>query len=222
MIRGLSLSEKHGTFSDMIRTKYSLQPVDLMIQRRIYGSGRGSVFAPTQFADLGGRNTVDKALSRLAAAGRIRRLARGIYDYPKRHPVLGDLMPSAEVVAKAIAGRDRARLQPAGAYAANLLGLTEQVPAKIVFLTDAASRTVEIGPMTIQLRRTTPKNMAAAGRLSGLVIQAMRHLGKEHVTPERIAHLKRTIPAEKRRAFLKDLKLATAWMQPILRELAET
>lgn len=124
-------------------------------------------------------------------------------------------------MAKAVAGRDRTRLQPAGAYAANALGLSEQVPAKVVFLTDGASRTVRIGSTTIQLRRTTPKNMAAAGRLSGLLIQALRALGKEHVTSERREHLKHTLPANERRELLKDLRLAPAWMHPIFRELAE-
>jgi hypothetical protein len=164
---------------------------------------------------------VDLTLHRLTKKGTIRRLARGVYDYPKYHPVLGRLNPSADAIAKAVAGRDRARLQPAGAYAANLLGLSEQVPARAVFLTDGPSRTVRIGSMTVQLRQTTPRNMAAAGRLSGLVIQAFRALGRQHVTPERIAHLKRTLPADKRRALLKDLPLAPAWMHPILRALAK-
>ena len=198
------------------------QTIDSKILRRIYGSGRSSVFTPTQFADLGGRDAVDKTLSRLAQSGTIHRVTRGVYIYPKIHPVLGPLIPSVETIASAIAARDRARLQPAGAFAANLLGLSEQVPAKVVFLTDGASRNVRIGNLTIQLRQTTPRNMAAAGRLSGLLIQAMRHLGKEHVTPERITHLKRTLPAAKRRALLKDLKLAPAWMQPIFHDLAET
>jgi hypothetical protein len=143
-----------------------------------------------------------------------------VYDLPKEHPVLGPLAPSAEVVAQALAGRDHTRLQPAGAYAANALGLSEQVPAKAVFLTDGPSRSLKIGSMTIQLRRTTPRNMAAAGRLSGLLIQALRELGRDHVTPERREHLKRTLPADQRRELLKDLKLAPAWMHPIFRELA--
>jgi hypothetical protein len=179
------------------------------------------VVVPTDFLDLGSRQAVGLALHRLAKRGAIRRLARGVYDFPKQHPVLGPLSPSADTVAQALAGRDRTRLQPAGAYAANALGLSEQVPAKAVFLTDGPSRTVKIGPMTIQLRRTTPRNMAAAGRLSGLVIQALRELGKDHVTRERVEHLKRTIPAEQRQELLKDLKLAPAWMHPIFRELAE-
>jgi hypothetical protein len=163
---------------------------------------------------------VDKALSRLAAKGTIRRLARGLYEYPREHPELGTLAPDLEKVARSLAGKDRIRLQPAGAYATNLLGLSEQVPAKVVFLTDGPSRTVKIGRQEIQLRRTTPRNMAAAGRLSGLLMQAFRHLGKEHITPERMEHLKRTLPAKERKQLLKDLRLAPAWMHPLFRQLA--
>jgi hypothetical protein len=199
----------------------STHTFDFKVLAAIRGRGRGSVFVPADFLDLGSRQAVDIALHRLAQKGTIRRLARGVYDFPKVHPVLGPLQPSAEVVAKALAGRDRTRLQPAGAYAANALGLSEQVPAKAVFLTDGPSRTVKIGPMTIQLRRTTAKNMAAAGRLSGLVIQALRELGKEHMTPERRAQLKRALPAQKRQELMKDIRLAPAWMHPIFRELAE-
>ena len=160
-------------------------------------------------------------MKRQTDAGHLRQLARGLYDYPKRHPQLGTLAPRPDAVAKALAGRDKVRLQPSGAYAANLLGLSDQVPAKVVFLTDGPSRLVRVGRMAIQLRRTTPRNMAAAGRLAGLVMQALRHLGAEHVTPERIAHLKRTIPPTERQSLSKDLKLAPIWMHPILRELAQ-
>lgn len=205
----------------MTGTRKVTQSIDARILARVHGRGRGSVLVPGDFLDLGSREAVDLALHRLARKGTIRRLARGVYDFPKEHPVLGPLSPSADTVAKALAGRDRTRLQPAGAYAANALGLSEQVPAKVVFLTDGPSRTVKIGPTTIQLRRTTPKNMAAAGRLSGLLIQALRELGQEHVTPARREHLKRTLPADKRKELVKDLALAPAWMHPIFRELAE-
>src|SRR5437870_8530890 len=176
--------------------KKSPQAIDSRIVAAIHSRGRGSVFVPADFLDIGSREAVDVALHRLARQGTIRRLARGVYDFPKEHPVLGSLAPSAEDIARALAGRDRTRLQPAGAYAANALGLSEQVPAKAVFLTDGPARTVKIGPTTIQLRRTTARNMAAAGRLSGLLIQALRELGQEHVTAERREHLKRTLPAD--------------------------
>ena len=199
----------------------SPQSIDSKVLARIHGLGHGSVFVSSDFLDLGSREAIDIALHRLARKGTIRRLARGVYDFPKQHPVLGLLSPSPDAVATALAGRDQTRLQPTGAYAANALGLSEQVPAKAVFLTDGPSRTVKIGPTTIQLRRTTARNMAAAGRLSGLLIQALRELGQQHVTPERREYLKRTLPADKRRELLQDLRLAPAWMHPIFRELAE-
>jgi hypothetical protein len=197
------------------------QSVEAKILARIIRHGRGSVMIPNDFVDLGSRQAVDLALHRLVRKGTIRRLTRGIYDYPKTHPVLGPLSPPPEAIAKAVAGREHARLQPAGAYAANLLSLSEQVPAKVIFLTDALSRTVQIGAMKIQLRQTTPRNMATAGRLSGLVIQAFRNLGKTHVTADRIAILKRNLPADQRRELIKDIKFAPAWMHPILRAIAE-
>ena len=199
-----------------------MQTIDRKLKSRIYGHGRGSVFTPNDFLDLGGRDAVDKALSRLATRGEVRRLARGVYEYPREHPELGTLSPDIEKVAKALSGKDRLRLQPAGAYATNLLGLSEQVPAKAVFLTDGPSRTVKIGRQEIQLRHTTPRNMAAAGRLSGLLMQAFRHLGQEHITDQRMAHLKRTLAAKERQQLLKDLPLAPTWMHPLFRELAES
>src|SRR5712671_4839137 len=179
--------------------KKQAQSIDSRVLATIHGRGRGSVFVPADFLNLGSREAIDLALHRLARKGTIRRLARGVYDFPKQHPVLGPLSPSADTIAEALAGRDRTRLQPAGAYAANALGLSEQVPAKAVFLTDGPSRTLKVGPLTIQLRRTTPRNMAAAGRLSGLLIQALRELGEDHITPARRQHLKRTLPAQERR-----------------------
>jgi len=199
-----------------------VQTIDSRLKSRIYGHGRGAVFTPNDFLDLGGRDAVDKALSRLTARGVIRRLARGLYEYPREHPELGTLSPDLEKVAKALAGKHRIRLQPAGAYAANLLGLSEQVPAKIVFLTDGPSRTVKIGRQEIHLRRTTPRNMAAAGRLSGLLMQAFRSLGRQHITRQRLARLKQTLPAKERKQLIKDLPLAPAWMHPFFRELAES
>ncbi len=197
------------------------QSVDSTILASIRRRGIGCVFVPADFLAFGSRQAVDLALHRLVKQGTIRRLTRGVYDYPKQHPVLGLIQPSADAIAQALAGRDQTRLQPAGAYAANVLGLSEQVPAKVVFLTDGPSRMVRIGSMTIQLRRTTARNMAAAGRLSGLLIQALREIGEDHVTQDRIAHLKRTLPAAKRRALVDDIRLAPVWMHPIFRELAE-
>ncbi len=186
---------------------------------RIYGKGRAWVFTPNQFLDLGSRSSVDQALSRLTAAGTIRRLAFGLYDYPEKHPKLGVLSPNPDAIARAISENDDSRLQPSGAYAVNLLGLSQQVPAKIVYLTDGAEKNVAVGNQRIQLRRTTPKNMATAGRTSGLIIQAFRYLGKDGVTDDHIATLKRTIPDLDRERLWKDRVHAPVWMHPLFEKL---
>ncbi len=186
---------------------------------RIYGHGKGWVFTPAHFSDLGSRDAVASALKRNRESGLIRQLARGLYDYPRTDPKLGKLSPSPDAVAKALAGRDAVRLQPSGAYAANLLGLSAQVPMKIVYLTDGRSRTVQIGKKHIMLKQTTPRNMAMAGRISGLVIQALRHLGRHHVDDEIIARLDRRLNADDRKQLLKDIRFAPAWIADIMRQL---
>lgn len=205
----------------MKRNQKKPNSIDDQIFKAISSLGYGAVFVPTTFLSFGSRQAIDTVLHRLVRKGTIRRLARGIYDFPKVHPKLGKLLPTPEKIAEALVGRDGTRVQPTGAYAANILGLSEQVPAKVVFLTDGSSRTVKIGATTIQLRRTTPKNMAMAGRLSGLLVQALRELGKEHITPERIEHLKRTIPLDARKELLKDIRFAPEWMHSIFKKLAE-
>jgi hypothetical protein len=186
------------------------------------GHGRGWVFTPTHFKDLGNRSGIALALMRHARAGTIRQLARGLYDYPRQHPKLGLLTPSVDAVARALSGRDAIRLQPAGGYAANLLGLSDQVPMKIVFLTDGPSRQVPVGRQMITLKKTTPKNMATAGRISGLVIQALRHIGSRQVDSSVIERLGGRLSDGEKKLVLQDLKHAPAWMAPAMRQIAET
>jgi hypothetical protein len=196
-----------------------IQGTDSKIKNRIYGHGKGWVFTPVHFSDLGSRDAVASALKRYRQSGLIRQLARGLYDYPRFDPDLGILSPSPDVVARALAGRDAVRLQPSGAYAANLLGLSTQIPMKIVYLTDGCSRTVQIGKKQILLKRTTPRNMATAGRISGLVIQALRHLGQQHVDKEIISRLDRRLTDDDRQQLFKDIRFAPAWIADIIRRL---
>jgi hypothetical protein len=179
------------------------------------------VFSQDGFLDLGSRAAVDKALSRLAVKGTLRRLARGLYDYPRTHPQLGVLAPDPAAVARAIAGKFATRLQPSGAYAANLLGLSTQVPARIVYLTDGRAKTVRIGKQQIQLKHTTPKNMETAGRVSGLLIQALGYLGKSHVDQTMIAHLRRSLSSQNKKQLLKDIRYAPAWIADQIRVIGQ-
>ena len=197
------------------------QSIDNKLINRIFGNGKGWVFTPAHFFDLGSRDAVASALKRYRQSGRIRQLARGLYDYPRTDAALGVLSPSPDAVARALAGRDAVRLQPSGAYAANLLGLSTQIPMKIVYLTDGRSRTVQIGKKQIDLKRTTPRNMATAGRISGLVIQALRHLGRQHVDDEVIARLDRKLNTDDRQMLLKDVRFAPAWIADIMRQIGK-
>ena len=195
------------------------QSTDARIMSRIQDHGNGWVFTPKHFADLGSTNAVASALKRFKAAGTIRQLSRGIYNCPIKDPILGTISPSAESIAQSLVVRNAVRLQPSGAYAANILGLSEQVPVKVIFFTDGPKRHVRIGQREIILQHTTPRNMAAAGRKSGTFIQALRYLGKEHIDQKVISILKRQINQEDKEQILNDLQYAPSWVADILRSL---
>ena len=190
------------------------------ITKRIRQRRQPWVFTPKDFLDLGTPHAVGMALLRLVRRGRIRRLARGLYDWPITHPVLGSLSPPVAAIAEALTGRDGSRIQASGAYAANLLHLSEQVPARIVYHTDGASRQVRVGRQTITLKHAAPSRLRAHDRMSGLVIQALRYLGKTHVTADRVKQLRQLLSPKDRRQLLKDLPLAPVWMHSHLRAIA--
>jgi hypothetical protein len=195
--------------------------VDSQVLARIRRKGPGTVFTPTDFVDLGPRNAVDLALSRNARAGTIRKIAHGVYDLPRRDARLGNLSPSPDDVASALAGRDGARLQASGAHAANLLGLSDQVPVRLTFLTDGRSRRVQLGRQQVVLKHTTPRQMATAGRISGTVIQALRWLGRDHVDDRTVATLRRRLSEADKRQLQHDLRYAPTWVADVLRVVAE-
>ncbi len=197
------------------------QSIDSKVISRINGHGRGWVFTPKHFQDLGSRAAIDLALFRLKTAGTIRQLARGLYDFPAEDPTLGTVAPSSDAIARALVVRDAIRLQPSGAYAASLLGLSEQVPSRVVFLTDGPARKVKLGKREIILQHTTPRNMAAAGRKSGILIQALRYLGKDQMDDGVMAILRRQIEDHDRAGLRKDLIYAPGWIADILRPLTQ-
>ncbi len=195
--------------------------IEKTIASRIESRKQGACFTPNAFLDLGSPEAVRIALHRLEKRGHVRRLARGLYDFPVRHPTIGLLSPNPDKVAKALSERDASRLQPSGAYAANVLGLSEQVPARIVFLTDGPARHVKIGRQEIVLKNTTTRNMATAGTTSGTVIQALRHLGAKQTNQNHVAHLRRTLSARERAQLKQDRIYALGWMNRIIDAIAE-
>lgn len=214
------MSEISIYFSDTLIMESSL--VNSML-RTIQAKGRGAVFTPNDFWKLGSRSSIDQGLTRLVKRGMIRRLARGVYDYPRTNRELGiSAYPSVEQIAKAITKSHGARIQISGAYAANVLGLSTQVPARVVYLTDGYSKRVTLGKQTLIFRRASPKVMRTAGRLSGTVIQALKHLGQEAVTPAMVRQLRRVLKADSRELMLRDLKYAPVWIRNVIKQVLST
>jgi hypothetical protein len=189
------------------------------IRQRIIGKGRGAVFAPADFLDLGSRASVDQALSRLAGQGVIRRLTRGLYDYPKQSARFGMLSPSLDDVAKAITRTNNQILQVSPSMAANLFGLTTQVPSKPTYMTDGPTRTKAIGKQVIQFRKASPKTLVGAGQKTGAVFQALRYMGKDRIDERVIAKLATALEDKDRNLLAKQSKLAPAWMHPVVQQI---
>ena len=177
---------------------------------------KGSVFFVNDFLDYGNPDTVKKALLRLKEKETLVRLAHGIYLYPKIDKELGILFPSTEDIAKALARRDKARIVLTGVQALNKLGLSTQVPMKVVYLTDGATRNIKVGKRTITFKNTSPKNLLAKGEISSLVIQALKTIGQSKVDEKAISKIKTLLQKEKIENIINDAKLAPAWINKIL------
>lgn len=190
------------------------------IWRQIEKRLPGAVFVTREFLELGSRAAVDKALSRLAREGVIRRLGRGLYDYPRLHPVFGPVPAAPDEIAAALARKTGSRLQSAGGQAANALGLSTQVPARAVYLTDGRRRTVQVGGQTIELRHAEPRSLAGAGHTEGTVIQALRHLGPKQINVDVIEQVRQTLTAREKEALRREAVSAPGWLVPILQEIA--
>jgi hypothetical protein len=188
-----------------------------MIRQR----GRNKVFASKDFIALGTRDAVDQALSRLARAGEVRRLGRGLYHRPQVNDRLGlELPPNPDEVAQALARRTGNRIVPSGAVAANALGLSTQVPAKRVYLTDGRSREVRVGSMVFTIRHAAAKDLPLGSPSSAQVIQALHFLGRDAVGEETVSRLRRRLSARERRKFLEDARYATEWIAEVARQVA--
>jgi hypothetical protein len=192
------------------------QDIIRTVKKVITGHGRGWCFTPKHFLALNSDTGVRQALSRLQREKMIRRLAQGLYEYPRLHEVLGILPPQVDQVANAIAEKNGIQIQPSGAYAANLIGLTTQVPGKIVFLTNGPSKKIKIGKQEIIFRTTTEKNMHPAGTKVGLVIQAYRNLGKDNIDDAVRARTQKFLKGSSRNEMLKNLKYAPQWIRSMI------
>jgi len=194
-----------------------MESIEIKILIKIKKAKMGTLFFANSFVTAGNTKAVNKALERLVKSGAIDRVATGIYVRPRFYKDIGKTYPNIEEIARAIAKRDRAKIVPTGSYALNRLGLSTQVPMNVVYLTDSTARMVKIGKFTIKFKKTTPRNVSAVGKISRLVIQALRTIGKNHVTDEEIKQIKQILKQEKPTHLEHDIWLAPAWIREIMK-----
>ena len=188
------------------------------ILQHIEAFPKGELFLPSDFSELGSSEAVRLSLFRLEKEGVITRVAQGIYVRPRESSLIGKLTPTAEEVAEAIAKRDKIRTTPTGSYALNALGLSTQVPMNIVLLTDGSPREIKVGKRKIKFKKTTPKNLMAKGKISRLVIQALKEIGNGKVTAVEEQKILDVLKKENEKDLKHDIALVPVWIQKIMRK----
>ena len=182
------------------------------IIKRVRGKGRGWVFTPKDFLDLSTRASVDMALTRLLNSGSIRRIGRGLYDYPMMHDKLGLLTPDADMIVQAVAVQSGDKVITSGAQAANRLGISTQVPAKSSYATSGASRSKKVAGRTITLKRSRAPILDDASPQANAVLQVLAHLGKINVDSDIIRSLASRLDARDVKALQKARPQMAGWM----------
>lgn len=196
-----------------------MQAIEAKILSRIYGRGRGWAFTKTDFVAEFGEANIHQALSSLTKAGTIRRVSQGLYDYPGQSELLGQLSPDIDQAAQALARKFNWRIQPSGDTALNLLGLSTQVPGKWMYLSDGPSRQYAIGQQVLAFRKSALKDTGLTLRESGLLVQALKALGKEHVDAQTVNTLRQWLDPGMRTRVLRDTGMATSWVFEILKQV---
>ncbi len=196
----------------------AIESIDDKVLTKIGKARRGTLYFTDDFLAYGTAKSVSKALERLVARGEIVRVARGIYARFEKDPILGAVKPGTEAIAEAIRRRDKAKIIPTGAMAMNALGLSTQVPINVVYLTDGTARTINLGRRKIVFKKTSPKNLASIGRISGLAIQALKEIGKDKVTDGEMHIIVEQLKKEEPYRLEHDIKLAPEWIRIIMRK----
>lgn len=186
------------------------------IKKRVRAKGRGWVFTPKHFVDFGTRGAVDMALSRLAKTGDIRRVGRGLYDYPRQHDKLGALSPDPDTLAAALATQSGDSLAPSGAAAANSLGISTQVPAKASYATSGRSKTKRAGGRSLTLRHSRAPVLDNAADSANAVVQALAYLGKDQIDDAVIARFAQRIDDQDMKALLQARRHMSGWMGDVV------
>jgi hypothetical protein len=194
----------------------------IMDQVRVRGRGNW-VFTPTDFLVLGSRVAIDRALSRLVVAGKLRRIGRGLYDFPRHSEILkGDVPANLDATVQAISRRDKVRVMPNGIVFANNLGLTNAVPAKASYISSGRTKTVQVGGRRIYLKHVGRKVIAWADRPGGQFVAAVLWLGMPIASsPDMINLLRVRLTDDVKQDLLRDLELLPAWMASIAKRVCD-
>ena len=187
------------------------------ITKRIENMHEGQILFISDFSDLNGNEkVVSRALSAEEKKGNIVRLAKGMYLRPKSTR-FGIVYPSVDEMVKAIAHRDKSKVQPCGMTALNMLGLSTQVPTKYTYLTSGSSRKLKLGDRLIELKRSVPKNFVFKTTLGALLMQALKSLGEKNISKLEIVQIRKLIDNEKRMEHFKlDILLMPIWMRKLI------
>lgn len=187
------------------------------ITKRIENMHEGQILFISDFSDLNGNEkVVSRALSAEEKKGNIVRLAKGMYLRPK-NTRFGIVYPSVDEMVKAIAHRDKSKVQPCGMTALNMLGLSTQVPTKYTYLTSGSSRKLKLGDRLIELKRSVPKNFVFKTTLGALLMQALKSLGEKNISKQEIVQISKLIDNEKRMEHFKlDILLMPIWMRKLI------
>jgi hypothetical protein len=197
-----------------------MQSIENKIVARIYGNGRGWAFSQIDFADLGGRSTIDWSLSRLEKRGTIRRLLRGIYYYPQESTLLKEQLP-VEIprVAQALARKFKWKVEPSGETALNILGVSNQVPSKYVYITNGRNKTYQIQKRELQFKKGMLRETSFKYQESAILVQALRAYGKENLNTENLNKFRNAIDLSKSAQILKDTRSVTGWVYQAIQKI---
>ena len=198
------------------------EPIHKKIEHQIEQKKPGEIIFPNEFKGIGTEAAIKMTLHRLVKTGILQRIAHGIYMRPKQDPLFGTINPPLEEIALAIAKKEKTRIKPAGAYALNKLGLSTQVPTRLVYITDGPRKKIHIGNTVILFKQSTPKKLALQGELSSLIIQALDELDMDALDNRTLDKLAKLIQKENPRKLQHDLKLAPAKVNDFIFKLLKT
>lgn len=198
------------------------QRSEQQILARIYGYGRGNTFTPMDFLDLASHETARKALSRLADQGTIRRLMRGVYDYPAFSTLLNaPTSPDPDAIARAIARARGWTILPSGETALNLLGISTQVPAQWQYFSDGPSKTYQWDGGTLAFKHRANKETTLLSPKTALLVQALKTLGEKRVDDSVIDTLRAKFDQKELARAAREARYATSWAYEIIKRLAK-